>query len=169
MSRHNPPKGDAMPKWEKLSPEERLKKRRIWENRQNTLEHFEIPPFSTPPRNAELDVSLEDDNGEEDQEVLDDLEHEEEEEQGLATANENKTKHDCDGFGCPYVVQEKGTWNVRCTWDERCMLDQDQLERDEQNRRDRVEATFRDIEKDATAIMKDLNNTNASTSNGDKE
>ena len=165
MSRVNLPKGDTMPNWEKLSSEEKLKKRKIWEHRQNTLEHFEIPPFSTPPRNAELDVSLEDDNGEEDQEVLDDLEHEEEEEQGLTNANENKIKHDCDGFGCPYVIQEKGTWNVRCTWNERCMMDQYQPERDEQHRRDRMEA----IDMDATATKKDLNNTNASTSNRDKE
>ena len=63
--------------WEKLSSEEKLKKKKIWEHRKNTLNHFEIPPYS---RNAELDVSLGSDNGEEEQEVLDDLEHEEQEE-----------------------------------------------------------------------------------------
>ena len=80
MSKHNLPKGEAMSRWEKLSPEERDKKKRVWEHRQETLEFYEIPPFGTPPRNAELDVSIEDDYGEEDQEVLDDLEHEEKEE-----------------------------------------------------------------------------------------
>ena len=39
--------------------------------------HFKMPLFSTPPRDAVQDVSLESDNEEEDQEVLDDLEHEE--------------------------------------------------------------------------------------------
>ena len=133
---------DAMSSWEKLSSEEKLKKRKIWDHRKTTLEHFEIPPYSTPPRNAELDVSLDNDNGEEDQEVLDDLENEEKEEQGLPNANENKTKHDCDGFGCPFVIQEQGTWNIRC------MMDQYQPERDEQDRRELMEA----IDNDATGI-----------------
>ena len=39
--------------------------------------HFEIPPFSTHPRNAAQDVFLESNNEEEDQEALYDLEHEE--------------------------------------------------------------------------------------------
>ena len=46
----------TMSRWEKLSPEEKLKKKKIWEHRENTLSHFEIPPYSTPPRNAELDI-----------------------------------------------------------------------------------------------------------------
>ena len=41
--------------------------------------HFEIPPFSTPPRIATLNMSLESDNEGEDQEVLDNLEYEEQE------------------------------------------------------------------------------------------
>ena len=133
---------------EKLSAEEKLKKKKIWEHRQNTLNHFEIPPYSTPPRNAELDVSLDNDNGEEDQEVLDDLENEEKEEQGLPNANENKTKHDCDGFGCPFVIQEKGTWNIRC------MMDQYQPERDEHDRRELMEAIEADNEAIAISMAK---------------
>ena len=66
-------------KWERLSAEERLRKKKVWEQIKSTLHHFEIPPFSTPPRNAEEDVSLEDDMEEEDQEVLEDLEQEEKE------------------------------------------------------------------------------------------
>ena len=64
-------------RWERLSAEEKLKKRKIWENRKNTLEYVEIPPFCTPPRNAERDMSLEDKNGEEDQEVMDGLDSKE--------------------------------------------------------------------------------------------
>ena len=41
--------------------------------------HFKIPPFSTPPSNAALDVTLESDNEEEEQEFLEDLEYEEQE------------------------------------------------------------------------------------------
>ena len=77
-----------MSRWEKLSSEEKLKKKKIWEYRKNTLNHFEIPPYSTPPRNAELDVSLDSDNGEEEQEVLDDLENEEQEEKGAGEVEE---------------------------------------------------------------------------------
>jgi hypothetical protein len=66
-------------RWERLSPEEKVKKKKGWENRKEILKHFEIPPYSTPPR-TDLDVSLESDNNEEDQEVLDNLDHEEEEE-----------------------------------------------------------------------------------------
>ena len=74
--------------WEKLSAEEKLQKKKSWEHRRNTLNHFEIPPYGTPPRNAELDVSLDNDYGEEDQEVLDDLENEEQEEKGAEEVEE---------------------------------------------------------------------------------
>ena len=52
-------------------------KRKYDRSEKNILQHFKIPPFNTPPRSAELDVSLESNNGEEDQEMLDDLEHKE--------------------------------------------------------------------------------------------
>ena len=66
-------------RWDRLSPEEKIRKKKGWQHRKEILKHFEIPPYSTPPR-TDLDVSLESDNDEEDQEVLDDLEHEEEDE-----------------------------------------------------------------------------------------
>ena len=68
-------------RWERLSAEEKIRKKKVWEHRKEILHNFEIPPYSTPPR-AELDVSLESDNAEEDQEVLDDPEHEDEDEVG---------------------------------------------------------------------------------------
>ena len=39
--------------------------------------HFEIPPYSTTPRDATLDVSLENDDEDEEQEGQDDLDYEE--------------------------------------------------------------------------------------------
>ena len=63
-------------RWERLSPEEKIRKKKGWQQRKEVLKHFEIPPYSTPPR-TDLDVSLESDNEEEDQEILDDLDHEE--------------------------------------------------------------------------------------------
>ena len=79
MSKNDLPPREETSRWERLSPEERDKKRKLWKHRQEILGHYEIPPFGTPPRNEDLDVSLEDDYGAEDQEVLDDLEDEEKE------------------------------------------------------------------------------------------
>ena len=84
------PEGKARSSWEKLSSEEKLKKKKVWEHRKTTLEYFEIPPGSTPPRNSEQDVYLDSDYGEEDQEVLDDLEHEEKEDQAAQGDLETK-------------------------------------------------------------------------------
>ena len=76
------------PRWEGLSTEERLQKKRSWVHRRDTLSHFGIVPYGTPPRNAELDVSLDNDCGEEDQEVLDDLEDGEQGERGVEEVEE---------------------------------------------------------------------------------
>ena len=71
----------SLPKsrWDRLSAEEKLRKKRGWQHRKQILDYFEIQPYSTPPR-AGPDASLGNDNAAEDQEVLDDLEHEEQEE-----------------------------------------------------------------------------------------
>ena len=73
MTSHQEKKQDG-----KDFPQKR-KKRKLWKHRQELLGHYEIQPFATPTRNEDLDVSLEDDYGAEDQEVLDDLEDEEKE------------------------------------------------------------------------------------------
>ena len=134
-----------------MSPEERDKKKRQWKHRQETLGHYEIPPFGTPPRNADLDVSLEDDYGEEDQEVLDDLEHEEKEERGATKAMENKSKHDCEGLVCPFVIEDDD--DVRCmVWDQ-----EDKRELMERTSKELLESRYGqqlmdDINKDDAAI-----------------
>ena len=62
--------------------------------------------------------------------------------------DETQDKHDCEGFGCPFVIQEKGTWKVRC------MMDQYQPERDEQDRRELMEAIEADNEAIAISMAK---------------
>ena len=123
--------------------------KRVWKHRQETLEFYEVPPFGTPPRNAELDVSLEDDYGEEDQDVLDDLEHEEKQEREATNAKENKPKHDCEGLVCPFVIEDDDG-------DVRCMM-QDQIDKrefmEQANRESLLyQQLMNDINKDAPAI-----------------
>ena len=36
-------------RWDRLSEEEKMRKRKVWENRRRVMLHFEIPPFSTLP------------------------------------------------------------------------------------------------------------------------
>ena len=83
-------------RWAKLSPQEKEQKRRRWVGKNQTLKYWEIPPYATPPRNDELDVSLEDDYGAEDQEVLDDLEDGEQEEREAMKAKDNIPTNDSD-------------------------------------------------------------------------
>ena len=143
---------EAMSRWEKLTPEERKKKKRVWEHRQEILEHYEIQPFGTPPRNPELDVTLEDDYGDEDQEDLDDLEHEEMEEREAIKAKEIQHNHDCEGLVCPFVIEDDDG-------DVRCMM-QDQIDKREllkQTSQELLEAQYGqqlrdDIIKDDPAI-----------------
>ena len=165
MSRHNPylsgPSigdamlrwdGDVMSIWKKLSPEEKLKKRKLWDHRQNILEHYEIPSHPTPPRNAELDVSLDNDQeilDELDQEVMDDLEHEEKQEREATNAKENKPKHDCEGLVCPFVTEDDDG-DVRCMMQEQ--IDKRELMEHCINNSTLYQQLMNDINKDAPAI-----------------
>ena len=100
------------------------------------MRYWDIPPYATPPRNEDLDVSLEDDNGSEDQEILDDVEYGEQEEREAMKAKDNiptddsdeseddngneeqeatKDKeaqepipeHECEGLVCPFLTEDK--------------------------------------------------------------
>ena len=56
LSKNDLPPREETSRWERLSPEERDKKRRLWKHRQELLGYYEIQPFGTPPRNEDLDV-----------------------------------------------------------------------------------------------------------------
>ena len=91
LSKDDLPSKKMLSRWEKLSQKEKDEKKRKWIGKGQTLKYWEIPPFATPPRNEDLDVSLEDDQDQEDQEILDDVEYGEQEEREAMKAKEIPT------------------------------------------------------------------------------